>query len=61
LYSHLVFSAQRGCVDSTIVDGRFIMENRVLLTVDESEILTQANYQFQKIAARIERGSERLG
>jgi hypothetical protein len=37
------------------------MENRVLLTVDESEILTQANHQFQKIAARIERGGERLG
>jgi 5-methylthioadenosine/S-adenosylhomocysteine deaminase len=61
LYSHLVFSAQRGCVDSTIVDGRFIMENRMLLTVDESEILTQANHHFQMIAARIERGSERLG
>jgi hypothetical protein len=33
----------------------------VLLTVDESEILTQANHHFQMIAARIERGSERLG
>jgi 5-methylthioadenosine/S-adenosylhomocysteine deaminase len=61
LYSHLVFSAQSGCVDSTMVDGRFIMENRRLSTVDESEILAQANRHFQKISARIERGRERRG
>ena len=61
LYSHLVFSAQGACVDSTMVDGRFIMQNRRLLTVDESEILAQANRHFQKIAAEIERGRERLG
>jgi 5-methylthioadenosine/S-adenosylhomocysteine deaminase len=61
LYSHLVFSAQRGCVDSTMVDGRFIMENGMLSTVDESEILAQANHHFQKIAARVQRGSERVG
>ena len=61
LYSHLVFSAHGGCVDSTMVDGQFIMENRTLATVDESQILAQANRHFQKIAARIERGKERLG
>jgi 5-methylthioadenosine/S-adenosylhomocysteine deaminase len=61
LYSHLVFSAESACVDSTMVDGRFIMENRTLSTVDESEILAQANRHFQRIAARIERGREKLG
>jgi 5-methylthioadenosine/S-adenosylhomocysteine deaminase len=60
LYSHLVFSAHGGCVDSTMVDGRFIMQNRRLSTVDEPEILVQANRHFQKIAARIERGRERV-
>jgi 5-methylthioadenosine/S-adenosylhomocysteine deaminase len=60
LYSHLVFSAHGGCVDSTMVDGRFIMENRTLSTVYEPEILAQANRHFQRIAARVERGSERV-
>jgi 5-methylthioadenosine/S-adenosylhomocysteine deaminase len=60
LYSHLVFSAQGACVDSTMVDGRFIMQNRRLTTVDESEILKQANRHFQRLATRIERGRERL-
>jgi len=59
LYSHLVFSAHGGCVDSVMIDGRFVMENRRLTTVDEAEILTQANRHFERIAARVERGRER--
>ena len=60
LYSHLVFSAQGGCVDSTIIDGRFVMEGRRFTTVDEAGILAEANRRFQKIAAGIDRGRERL-
>jgi 5-methylthioadenosine/S-adenosylhomocysteine deaminase len=53
LYSHLVFAANGSAVDTTIVDGRVLMRNRRLLTMDEPEILRQANAAFQRVLARI--------
>ena len=43
LYSHLVFAANGSAVDTTIVDGQVLMRGRELLTMDEPEILRQAN------------------
>ena len=53
LYSHLVFAANGSAVDTTIVDGRVLMRGRRLLTMDEREILRQANAGFQRVLARI--------
>ncbi len=53
LYSHLVFAANGSAVDTTIVDGRVLMRHRELLTMDEPEILRQANAAFQRVLARI--------
>ena len=53
LYSHLVFAANGSAVDTTIVDGRVLMRGRELLTMDEPEILRQANAGFQRVLARI--------
>ena len=53
LYSHLVFAANGSAVDTTIVDGRVLMRGRQLLTLDEQEILRQANAAFQRVLARI--------
>jgi 5-methylthioadenosine/S-adenosylhomocysteine deaminase len=53
LYSHLVFAANGSAVDTTIVDGRVLMRGRQLLTMDEQEILRQANAAFQRVLARI--------
>jgi 5-methylthioadenosine/S-adenosylhomocysteine deaminase len=53
LYSHLVFAANGSAVDTTIVDGRVLMRHRRLLTMDEPEILRQANAAFQRVLARI--------
>ena len=53
LYSHLVFAANGSAVDTTIVDGRVLMRGRKLLTLDEQEILRQANAAFQRVLARI--------
>ena len=53
LYSHLVFAANGSAVDTTIVDGRVLMRGRKLLTLDETEILRQANEAFQRVLARI--------
>ena len=53
LYSHLVFAANGSAVDTTIVDGQVLMRGRKLLTMDEAEILRQANAAFQRVLARI--------
>jgi 5-methylthioadenosine/S-adenosylhomocysteine deaminase len=38
-YSHLVYAAGGADVDTTIINGRLVMENRELLTIDENEIM----------------------
>jgi 5-methylthioadenosine/S-adenosylhomocysteine deaminase len=53
LYSHLVFAANGSAVDTTIVDGRVLMRNRRLLTMDEPEILRQANAGLVRVLGRI--------
>ena len=38
IYSHLVFAANGSCVDTTIIDGRIVMQGRQLTLVDEAEM-----------------------
>jgi 5-methylthioadenosine/S-adenosylhomocysteine deaminase len=53
LHSHLVFAANGSAVDTTIVDGRILMRGRQLLTMDEPEILRQANAGLSRVLSRI--------
>jgi 5-methylthioadenosine/S-adenosylhomocysteine deaminase len=53
IYSHLVFAVNGSAVDTTIVDGRILMRGRELTTVDEAEVLDQANQALRRIVARI--------
>ncbi|MDQ6523151.1 amidohydrolase [Nocardioides sp. LHD-245] len=53
LYSHLVFSANGSCVDSSIIDGQIVMRERRLLNLDQDEILAKANEAFQRVLDRI--------
>jgi 5-methylthioadenosine/S-adenosylhomocysteine deaminase len=53
LYSHLVFAANGSCVDTTIIDGKVVMEGRRLTTVDEEAVLRNANRAFQRIIERM--------
>ena len=41
LFSHLVFAANGSCVDTTIIDGKIVMEGRRLTTVDEQKVLRE--------------------
>jgi 5-methylthioadenosine/S-adenosylhomocysteine deaminase len=54
LYSHLVFAANGSCVDTSIIDGRIVMEGRQITTVDEKEVLTKANEAFLRVLERME-------
>jgi 5-methylthioadenosine/S-adenosylhomocysteine deaminase len=53
LFSHLVFAANGSCVDTTIVDGKILMQGRTILTVDEDEVIREANRAFREVEARM--------
>lgn len=57
LFSHLVFAANGSCVDTTIIDGKIVMEGRRLTTVDEQKVLREANAAFLRVIDRIGAGS----
>jgi 5-methylthioadenosine/S-adenosylhomocysteine deaminase len=38
-YSHLVYAASGADVDTVLINGKVIMENRKLLTIDETEVM----------------------
>ena len=50
--STLIYSAQSSDVRTTIIDGRVVMRDRKLLTLDESEVLISANQEAQELAGR---------
>lgn len=53
LYSHLVFSANGSSVETTIVDGRVVMRDRVFETIDEERVLREANRAFKDVVERM--------
>jgi 5-methylthioadenosine/S-adenosylhomocysteine deaminase len=53
VFSHLVFAANGSCVDTTIIDGQMVMEGRRITTVDEDEVLREANRAFREVESRM--------
>ena len=53
IYSHLVFAANGSAVDTTIVDGKILMAGRQLRTMDERQILAEANEGFLRTLKQI--------
>ncbi|PMC33960.1 N-ethylammeline chlorohydrolase [Bacillus sp. UMB0899] len=51
--SRIVYSATRADVETTIINGQIIMENRVMKTMDKKSILTEANSSIKRLLARI--------
>lgn len=50
-YSHLVYAAGGADVDTVMINGRLVMKNRRLLTIDEREVMAQV----RQIAERIKK------
>lgn len=48
----VVFAAQGSDVDTVIIDGRFVMRNREVLTMDERKIIAEARIRTPQIAKR---------
>jgi 5-methylthioadenosine/S-adenosylhomocysteine deaminase len=53
VFSHLVFAANGSAVDTTIVGGRVLMEGRRILSVDEDQVIREANRAFQEVSSRM--------
>ena len=53
LFSHLVYSAHGEDVDTSIIDGKIVMENRVLRNIDENEVVENATRAMENVLARI--------
>jgi 5-methylthioadenosine/S-adenosylhomocysteine deaminase len=53
LYSHLVFAANGSAVNTTIIDGKVVYENREFTTIDEPKVLHEANVAFRSVLERM--------
>lgn len=49
--SAIVYAAETSNVESVIIDGQIVMRNRELLTLNEKEVLAEAELHSQKFAA----------
>ncbi|RMG00653.1 MAG: hypothetical protein D6735_13260, partial [Acidobacteria bacterium] len=49
VYSHLVYATKASDVETVIIDGKIIMMNGRLLTLNENAIKREANLYKQKI------------
>ena len=50
--SSLVYSAQASDVQTTMIDGRIVMRDRALTTMNELEVIANANRQAEALAER---------
>ena len=53
--SALVYSAEAEDVDTVLVDGEIVMRERKLLTLNELDIVVQANAEFEQLMKRLPR------
>ena len=48
-YSRIVYSAGYSDVHTVMIDGRFVMRDRLMLTVDKSKVLSEADRSIQRM------------
>lgn len=48
-YSHIVYSARGSDVDTVIIDGKIVMKNKKLLTIDEKKLMKKINKLSKEI------------
>ncbi|MEJ8302482.1 5'-deoxyadenosine deaminase [Saccharibacillus sacchari] len=53
IYSRIVYSATRGNVDTVIIDGKVVMENRLMRTLDRDIVLREADRSIARLVKRI--------
>ena len=53
LGGHMIFGLSGRCVDTTIINGKVVMKDRVLVNIDESEILSKSREVSKELWNRI--------
>lgn len=53
VYSHLVYQSQASDVDTTIVDGKILMMNGRISSINEGELKSQAEKSLKRVLSRI--------
>jgi 5-methylthioadenosine/S-adenosylhomocysteine deaminase len=51
--SRIVYSATRGEVETTIINGNIVMENRIMRTIDKFTILKESNKSIKRLLGRL--------
>ena len=59
VYSHLVYAIKAAHVDTVIVNGRVVLRNRKMLTVDTTEILRKANIFKEQIVKSLAKAKQK--
>ena len=52
-YSHLVYAVNGADIDTVLINGRVVMRNRQLLTIDEQEIMAQVRRIGERVRTRL--------
>lgn len=52
-YSRVVYAATRGDVDTVLIDGQIVMENKIVKTVDKKIVLKEADRSLRKLIERL--------
>ena len=52
--SHIVYAAEGSDVETTVIDGKIVMENRVVKSLNEEKIIRDANEHATKLLERAE-------
>jgi len=52
-YSHLVYAANGADVDTVLINGRVVMRNRRLLTIDEAKIMQRVNQIADRVRSSL--------
>lgn len=53
LFSRIVYSATRGDVDTVFIDGKIVMENKTVTTIDKDLVLRESDRAIQRLLGRI--------
>ena len=51
--SRIVYSATRADVETTIVNGKILMENRILKTINKEIVLKEANHSIKRLVKKL--------
>ncbi|MDQ8735294.1 5'-deoxyadenosine deaminase [Paenibacillus sp. LHD-38] len=52
-YSRVVYAATRGDVDTVLIDGQIVMENKLVRTVDKKIVLKEADHALRRLIERL--------